>query len=138
GTTIKAAANGTDIYILVEKGGKLIADGTASKPIVFTSNAASPKQGDWGGIILNGKAPLSRKEGAVSDAGTEINNKIKFGGDDVNDNSGILNYVKIEYTGARIDQKAEHNGLTLNGVGKGTKLDRKSTRLNSSHVKISY
>lgn len=122
GTTIKAAASGTDIYLLVERGGKLIADGTAAKPIIFTSNASSPKQGDWGGIILNGKAPISRKEGAKSEAGTEINNAIKFGGDDVNDNSGILNYVRIEYTGARIDQEAEHNGLTLNGVGKGTKI----------------
>lgn len=122
GTTIKALAGGTDVYILVEKGGKIIADGTAAKPIVFTSNATSPKAGDWGGVLLNGKAPLSRQSSATSNAATEVNNSIFFGGTDPNDNSGILNYVKIEYSGARIDASSEHNGLTLNGVGAGTTI----------------
>lgn len=120
GTRINALAGGTDVYILVEKGGKIIADGTATNPILFTSNASSPKAGDWGGIIVNGKAPLSRQASASSNAATEVKNSIFFGGDDVNDNSGIINYVKLEYTGARIDDEAEHNGLTLNGVGAGT------------------
>jgi hypothetical protein len=122
GTTINALAGGTDVYLLVEKGGKLIANGTAAKPIVFTSSATNPQAGDWGGIILNGKAPLSRQAGSESNAATEINNSISFGGSDAADNSGILNYVKIEYTGARIDSESEHNGLTLNGVGSGTTL----------------
>lgn len=120
GTTIEAIAGGTDVYILVERGGKLIADGTAAQPIVFTSSAAVPQAGDWGGIIINGKAPLSRQSGALSNAATEINNNILFGGDLPADNSGILNYVQISYTGARIDDESEHNGLTLNGVGTGT------------------
>ena len=120
GTRINALAGGTDVYILVEKGGKIIADGTAAKPILFTSNASIPTAGDWGGIIVNGMAPLSRQASASSNAATEVKNSIFFGGDDVNDNSGILNYVKLEYTGARIDDEAEHNGLTLNGVGAGT------------------
>ena len=122
GTRINALAGGTDVYILVEKGGKIMADGTASNPILFTSNASNPKAGDWGGIIINGKAPLSRQASASSNAATEVKNSIFFGGDDTNDNSGILNYVKIEYSGARIDDEAEHNGLTLNGVGAGTTL----------------
>ena len=122
GVTINALAGGTDVYILVEKGGKIIANGTAANPIKFTSSATSPKAGDWGGLILNGNAPLSRQNGAESNAATEVKNSILFGGSVANDNSGILNYVILEYTGARIDDEAEHNGLTLNGVGSGTVL----------------
>ncbi|WP_158840564.1 hypothetical protein [Polaribacter sp. L3A8] len=122
GTTINALAGGTDVYILVEKGGKIIADGTAENPIKFTSSATVANAGDWGGIILNGNAPLSRQSGAESNAATEVKNSILFGGSDVDDNSGILDYVILEYTGARIDDEAEHNGLTLNGVGAGTTI----------------
>lgn len=122
GVTIKALAGGTDVYILVEKGGKIIADGTAANPIRFTSNAAIPAPGDWGGLIINGKAPISRQNGSLSNAATEVNNSIFFGGDVAADNSGILDYVILEYTGARIDDEAEHNGLTLNGVGTGTTI----------------
>lgn len=122
GMTINAIAGGTDVYILVERGGKIIANGTASAPIRFTSNATTPAAGDWGGIILNGKAPISRQAGTNSEAATEINNAILFGGENPTDNSGVLNYVVIEYTGARIDDESEHNGLTLNGVGSGTTI----------------
>jgi len=122
GVTIKALAGGTDVYILVEKGGRIIADGTATNPIRFTSNATNPVAGDWGGLIINGRAPISRQSGSASNAATEVNNSIFFGGDVANDNSGILDYVILEYTGARIDDEAEHNGLTLNGVGSGTTI----------------
>lgn len=122
GTTIEAVAGGTGVYLLVERGGKIIADGDAANPITFTSDAASPAPGDWGGIIINGRAPISRQDGTPNEAATEINTAVLFGGDDVADNSGILDHVIIEYTGARIDDSAEHNGLTLNGVGNGTTL----------------
>ncbi len=122
GVTIKALAGGTDVYILVERGGKIIADGTAAAPIKFTSSASSPQAGDWGGLIINGNAPLSRQNGSASNAATEVNNTIFFGGDNAGDNSGIVDYVILEYTGARIDDEAEHNGLTLNGVGNGTTI----------------
>ena len=122
GTRINALAGGTDVYILVEKGGKIIADGTADTPIVFTSNATNPQPGDWGGIILNGKSHLSRQTGSESNSASEVNTSILYGGNVADDNSGILNYVKIEYSGARIDDEAEHNGLTLNGVGSGTTI----------------
>ncbi len=122
GTTINALAGGTDVYILVERGGKIIADGSADDPIKFTSNATVPKPGDWGGIIINGNAPISRQTGTDSNAATEVNNGIFFGGSDAADDSGILDYVIIEYSGARIDDEAEHNGLTLNGVGTGTTI----------------
>jgi hypothetical protein len=122
GVTVEALAGGTDVYILVERGGRIIADGTAANPIKFTSNAASPAAGDWGGLIINGKAPISIQSGSESNAPTEVNTAVNFGGNVSNDNSGILDYVILEYTGARIDDSAEHNGLTLNGVGSGTTI----------------
>ena len=122
GVTVKALAGGTDVYIIVERGGRIIADGTAASPITFTSSATNPTPGDWGGIIINGNAPLSRQSGSDSNAATEVNNTIFFGGNDATDNSGIINYVRFEYTGARIDDESEHNGLTLNGVGNGTTI----------------
>lgn len=119
GTTVKCE-KGFDKYILVLQGGKIEAAGTESKPIVFTSAESSPAAGDWGGIIINGRAPLS---GGGTYA-TEINNDYLYGGTDAADNSGRLTYVKIEYAGASSgSDDIEHNGLTLNGVGNGTQID---------------
>ncbi|NGM62955.1 hypothetical protein G5B30_13670 [Sphingobacterium sp. SGG-5] len=119
GTTI--TANDKGAYLLIERGAKIIAKGTAAKPIKFT--AGDKKSGAWGGLIINGKAPLSRAtEASPSNFETEINTNIFYGGNDVNDNSGELDYITIEYSGANISDDKEHNGLTLNGVGKGTKI----------------
>ena len=122
GTTIKAT-KGFSSYILVAQGGKLYANGTSSQPVTFTSGEATKKAGDWGGIILNGKAPISGAgaEG-TNTANAEINNAYKYGGSDRADNSGALTYVNILYAGARNTADIEHNGLTLNGVGNGTKI----------------
>ena len=120
GTTITADAKGTGVYLLVERGAKIIAEGTADKPIVFTS--ASAKSGSWGGLIINGYAPISSPDGGNFEWHTEIAQDYKYGGDKINDNSGVLKFVKIEYSGAKIDGDAEHNGLTLNGVGNGTQI----------------
>ncbi|WP_194851361.1 hypothetical protein [Nonlabens antarcticus] len=121
GTTITATAGGTDVYLLVERGGKIIANGTAAAPIRFTSSAKVPAA--WGGVILNGNAFISgQNPQGQNEAGTEVNTGVRFGGDNDTESSGVLNYVIIEYTGARIDGDAEHNGLTLNGVGSGTTL----------------
>jgi hypothetical protein len=117
GTTITATAGGTDVYLLVERGGRILANGTAAAPIRFTSSSRVPAA--WGGVIINGSALISGQSAGV-EAGTEVNAALLFGGSNDADNSGILNYVIIEYTGARIDGDAEHNGLTLNGVGSGT------------------
>ena len=121
GTTITANAGGTDVYLLVERGGRIIADGTAAAPIRFTSTSQTPAA--WGGVIINGNAFISGQNAqGLNEAGTEVNAGILFGGNNDTENSGILDYVIIEYTGARIDGDAEHNGLTLNGVGSGTTL----------------
>ena len=122
GMTIKAK-EGFDSYILVERGGKIIAKGTADAPITFTADADNAAPGYWGGLILNGKAVISGPAGSVNEGATEVDNNIKYGGSDNSDNSGELTYVKLLYTGARSSADIEHNGLTLNAVGNGTKIE---------------
>ena len=120
GTTIKAN-EGFGNYVLVERGGKIMANGTADKPIVFTANADNASAGYWGGLIINGRAPISGASEGTTGL-TEINNDYVYGGTDAADNSGVLNYVELLYTGARNTADIEHNGLTLNAVGNGTQI----------------
>lgn len=123
GTVIRAQ-KGFDKYVIVAQGGKIEAKGTATKPIVFTvDDESQATAGYWGGLILNGKAPLSGPAGQVTVASAEVDNNQKYGGDKADDNSGTLQYVKLLYTGARSSAEIEHNGLTLNGVGNGTTID---------------
>ncbi|HOG20765.1 MAG TPA: hypothetical protein PKW37_10030, partial [Salinivirgaceae bacterium] len=112
GTTIKAK-KGFGNYILVLQGGKINVNGTAEKPVTMTADIANAEQGHWGGLIINGKAPLADPSEVGS---TEINSAYVYGGSDPNDNSGSITYLKLEYTGARSSADVEHNGLTLNGV----------------------
>lgn len=118
GTTIKAK-KGFNNYILVLQGGKINIHGTADKPVTITADIENAKEGHWGGLIINGKAPLAG--GTIGS--TEISSAHQYGGDDPNDNSGVITYLKLEYTGARSSANVEHNGLTLNGVGNGTKIE---------------
>ena len=101
GVTINALAGGTDVYILVERGGTIIADGTAANPIVFTSNASSPQAGDWGGLIILGDAPINSVTGAAT-ATSEIAS-LPYGGTDATDNSGIIRYLRVQYSGGSAD-----------------------------------
>ena len=104
--------------LCIERGGKIMADGTVDKPIIFTSGQMSPKPGDWGGLILLGNAPTNKPnptiEGGVGRA---------YGGVDENDNSGILRYVRVEYAGIAAFPGSEINAFTFGGVGKGTTVD---------------
>lgn len=124
GTTIKGKGGATAFsqYILVEQGGKIMAEGTSSKPIRFTSGAASPGSGDWGGLIINGYAPVSGASAGTTGS-TEIDAGKPYGGTNASDNSGVLKYVILEYTGAQSTENIEHNGLTLNAVGSGTTIE---------------
>jgi len=123
GTTIEAK-KGFSSYILVLQGGRINANGTADRPVTMTSGEANPEQGDWGGLIINGRAPLTRGEdGRSQTSSTEINSAYYYGGEIENDNSGSLTYLILAYTGARNSADVEHNGLTLNGVGNGTTIE---------------
>lgn len=118
GTTIKAR-KGFGSYILVLQGGKINVNGTADAPVTMTADIADAGQGYWGGLIINGRAPLSGGETGK----TEINNAYSYGGSDAADNSGSITYLILACTGARSSADVEHNGLTLNGVGNGTKIE---------------
>jgi hypothetical protein len=109
--------------LIIERGSKLIADGRADAPIVFTSGKASGEraQGDWGGIILLGKAPTNRPTSPAPIIEGGVNRP--YGGTDAGDNSGILRFVRIEFSGIAAEPNSEINGLTCGGVGAGTILE---------------
>jgi hypothetical protein len=109
--------------LIIERGSKLIADGRADAPIVFTSGKASGEraQGDWGGIILLGKAPTNRPTSPAPIIEGGVNRP--YGGSDAADNSGILRFVRIEFSGVAAEPNSEINGLTCGGVGSGTILE---------------
>jgi hypothetical protein len=122
GMTVRAR-EGFGNYIIVERGGQIFAEGTEDAPITFTADVDDATQGYWGGIIINGRAVISGYGSGVHEGATEVDNNIAYGGDDNADNSGVLTYVRILYSGARSSADIEHNGLTLNAVGNGTTIE---------------
>lgn len=125
--------------LIIARGGKIMANGTASKPIIFTSTLDNIKLGQksgtnlsetdhskWGGLIILGKAKISAK---VGDTEAQIEGIPadetygKYGGTDDTDNSGTIKYVSIRHGGTLIGEGNEINGLTLGGVGNGTTID---------------
>jgi len=110
--------------LIVSQGGKLVANGTVAEPIVFTSNqpVGSRAAGDWGGVILLGTAPINPIGGTATIEGG-VGLSAVYGGTDANDNSGSLQYVRIEFPGVAYATDNEINGLTLGGVGSGTTID---------------
>lgn len=117
GTQIFAADDNTTPFLSIQRGGKINAEGTASSPIVFTSIKASPSPGEWGGIIINGKAPINNGAEAQGEGGTGM-----YGGTEPNDNSGVLAYVRVQYAGKILGTDNELNGFSFNGVGAATVL----------------
>ena len=104
-------------YILVKQGAQINAVGTASNPIVMTSEQEQP--GAWGGIHICGRAHTNAEGGTGS---SEIGGAA-YGGNDDSDNSGTLQYVRVEYTGYAFDEEHEANGISFYGVGNGTTVD---------------
>ena len=135
GTIIKGGSKDVDpsgqqkgATLIVQAGAKIMAVGTADSPIVFTSNkaAGSRSYGDWGGVVLIGKAPTNQP-GATAFEGGIPGTLGTYS--DVNDNSGTMQYVRIEFGGIALLANSEINGLTMYGVGAGTTLD---------HIQVSY
>ena len=119
GTKIISNVNEPSVaYLLFERGSKIMAEGSKDAPIVFTSGEETPGRGDWGGIIICGKAPINNGTEAVAEVGD-----VMYGGSVSADNSGVLRYVRVEYTGNAINSEKEHNGFTFNGVGSGTTVE---------------
>lgn len=110
--------------VVITRYGKIHAVGTESSPITFTSAEASPVPGNWGGVVILGRATTNqanpRIEGfaATVPAGIDIN----YGGTTDNDDSGDFQFVRILYAGALVRSNDELNSLTLGGVGNGTDI----------------
>jgi hypothetical protein len=126
--------------LIITRSCKIIADGTAEKPIIFTSEAATPARGDWAGLVLLGNAPTNSSFNGVQGVGEiegGVNNSDGLGlygtpatqAQNPADNSGILRYVRIEYAGYAFLPDKEINGLTFGGVGNQTVVD---------YVQVSY
>lgn len=143
GTVIKGSFSGADVAaLIITRGSKIMAQGTPTEPIVFTSASPNPQSGDWGGIVLcgkagynlsyNGVAGLYQVEGGIDNANGD---GLAGSGDAVaptpvdNDNSGVLSYVRIEFAGYAYQPDKEINSLTMAAVGSGTTID---------HVQVTY
>ncbi|MCA6514888.1 MAG: hypothetical protein IM577_04745, partial [Chitinophagaceae bacterium] len=140
GVTVKGDFQGSNVAALViTRGAKIVADGTQENPIVFTSNSPVPRSGDWGGIIILGKASVNstfsgsipgvltgpgtlQVEGGIDNA---FGDGIAGGGTTPNDDdsSGVLRYVRIEYAGYAYQPDKEINSLTMAAVGRKTVVD---------------
>ena len=124
GTVIKSdiAEKGA---LCIERGAKIMAEGTPDKPIVFTSGrpAGERTPGDWGGIVILGRAKTNRTSEPTIEGGIGR----PFGGTNDLDNSGVLKYVRIEYAGIASMPNSEINALTLGGVGSGTIIENVQT-----------
>lgn len=117
--------------LVITNGAKIMAEGLETDPIVFTSENEknNRKPGDWGGIIILGKAPINTLGGIHTlpfDLDPNLNH---YGGQDAEDNSGVMKYVRIEYAGRKLSASKELNGLSLAGVGRKTVL---------SNIQISF
>ncbi len=132
--------NGRNGGLIITRSSKINAEGTAAKPIVFTSEAATPARGDWAGLVILGNAPTNRSFNGIEGVGEVeggINNSDGLGlygtpktqAQNPADNSGSLKYVRIEYAGFAFLPDQEINGLTFGGVGTGTVVD---------NVQVSY
>jgi hypothetical protein len=126
GTTV-IGESGSVGTLIVERGGRINAIGTAAAPIVFTSDQAIGQRGrgDWGGLIINGRARLNFGSGeAAGEGDTGV-----YGGADDNDNSGILRYVRVEFAGIEFSPDNELNGIAFQAVGRGTQVDHVQSHL---------
>lgn len=120
GSTITIDKATGDNALVVLNGGKLIINGTADKPVVFTEKSKLPY---LGGIIMYGDAPAKVAGGGTSST-SEDGNNISYGGTNATHNGGSLNYVRVEYAGSKLaDGTKENNAFTFYSVGSGTTLD---------------
>lgn len=124
GTTIRGDKS-TQACLIITRGSKIIAEGTKSQPIVFTSNESvgNRTEGDWGGLVILGKAVNNQPGGEANIEGITPTENTRFGGSDDNDNSGVIKYVRIEFAGIALEPNKEINGVTFGSVGKGTQVD---------------
>lgn len=118
-------------FLTIARNGQIFANGSATKPVIFTyegdDTATATTSGQWGGIIINGNAPLNVSGGTAEGEGsTGI-----YGGPDSADSSGALTYVQVKYAGQNITEENELNGIAFQGTGSGTLVDYVQVHNNS-------
>ncbi len=141
GASTSGTATATDDYLVVTRGSQINAVGTETSPIRFTARAALNDQetgsslieagtnAQWGGLVINGFAPINACEDGTASGGTAGCEKSGegssglFGGAIADDNSGTLQYVIVEYAGSRLTNNDELNGIAFQGVGSATTVD---------------
>lgn len=132
GTRVIGAA-GND-FLGVQRGSKLFAEGTPFAPIVFTgpipSDDPTVGPGTWGGLVINGRAPINVCDSGICTDVGEGGSGV-FGGDDPNDSSGVLRYVRVQFAGFRINDEDELNGIAFQGVGQNTIVDHVQVHANA-------
>ncbi len=120
GTKITARSDdnedGTNIYIVVQKGGMIDIQGTESNPVVMSSTSETP--GSWGGLVIAGNAETTEGVDATAEVGGII-----YGGNEADDNSGSISYLILSDAGAQINSESQYNGLSLYAVGSGTTIE---------------
>lgn len=128
GTLIKGETSTTDPGLLViTRGSKIMAEGTKDEPIVFTSAREVKAPKDWGGLVINGNAPINNGDNGVAQGEGSTGN---YGGTNAADNSGVLEYVRVEFAGTLFSPDNELNGITFQGVGNGTKVSHIQVHMN--------
>ena len=110
--------------LFIEQGAQIMAVGTADEPILFTSQqpVGMRASGDWGGVVLLGRATRGGGGTSIFEGVTD-RPEFQYGGTDDADNSGTMSYVRIEFSGFEFQPDKEINGLSMAGVGSGTKID---------------
>ena len=124
GTVIRGDKT-TQATLVITKGAKINAIGTKDNPIVFTSNQAvgARAEGDWGGVILLGKAINNQPGSKANIEGITPSIDTEFGGTDDMDSSGVMKYIRIEFAGIALQPNKEVNGITFGSVGSKTAID---------------
>jgi hypothetical protein len=135
GATVQArrnSSNGSPSVLIVLQGGKLNVPGNALSPVIFTSDATPGQKdlGDWGGVVLNGEAPINIPGGTGSSEGLPPGDAI-FGGNQPNDFSGNIRFARMEFSGIEFSPDNELNVFTMNGVGRATVLE--NIQANAGH-----
>lgn len=118
GTRIEATG-GTSSYIAIAQDGILNVSGTATNPVIMTSGNTVKATGDWGGLVICGRANTN-KGGSTGQTATSEVGDLTYGGTENTDSSGVIRYLRVEYTGAAFTADKEFNGVSLFGVGSGT------------------
>jgi len=130
GTELVGGVFGID-NLVIDQGAKIYADGTANNPIVMRGVSAVDR-GEWGGLVLNGFAPINGCSEGVDPCTAEgEGNTGTYGGNDPLDNSGVLRYVVVSNAGFQFTEEDEFNGIALQGLGSGTTIENVQVHMNA-------